>query len=355
MKVIILYNAPAEDASIAESDVLAQRDAVAAALVRLGHDVHPLPATLNLAAVRERLVELQPGVVFNLVESLGGTDRLAPVATLLLDALHLPYTGARTRATLTTSDKLTAKAALVAAGLPTPAWLAIAPDGRQHSQFNLAAATSLSSKIQPASAALPQSDRVILKAVWEHASFHMGDDAIVTLADDTPLDERLRERERTTGRTYFAEAFIDGREFNLTLLGGVEGPEVLPPAEIDFAAFPEGKPRIVGYSAKWDERSFEYHHTPRQFLASAADEPLLDEMRSLARRCWDVFELTGYARVDFRVDSRGLPWILEVNTNPCLTPDAGFAAAVEYAGIGYDRAIGRILEEALRVQHSSHL
>ena len=66
----------------------------------------------------------------------------------------------------------------------------------------------------------------------------------------------LHEREAATGRAYFAEEFIDGREFNLSLIG--PGPQVLPPAEIDFSTFPRGKERIVGHSAKCDQTSFEY-------------------------------------------------------------------------------------------------
>ena len=117
----------------------------------------------------------------------------------------------------------------------------------------------------------------------------------------------------------------------------------LPPAEIDFAAFPDDKPHIVGYRAKWDADSFEYHHTPRRFDFPANDRPLLDRLSQLAIQCWREFGLRGYARVDFRVDEAGRPWILEINANPCLSPDAGFAAAVEQAGIGYDQAIERIV------------
>jgi D-alanine-D-alanine ligase len=66
----------------------------------------------------------------------------------------------------------------------------------------------------------------------------------------------------------------------------------------------------------------------------------------LAIACWHHFGLRGYARVDFRVDGHGRPWILEVNPNPCLSLDAGFAAAIERAGMTYDEAIGRIVQDA---------
>jgi D-alanine-D-alanine ligase len=60
-----------------------------------------------------------------------------------------------------------------------------------------------------------------------------------------------------------------------------------------------------------------------------------------------LFELCGYARVDFRVDSAQQPWILEINTNPCTLPDAGFATALEHAGVVYHDGIQAILDEAV--------
>jgi D-alanine-D-alanine ligase len=160
------------------------------------------------------------------------------------------------------------------------------------------------------------------------------------------LRDRLNDWAQRLGRPCFAEDYIDGREFNLSMLAGPSGPEVLPPAEIDFSAFPAGKPRIVGYQAKWEVDSFEYQHTPRRFDMPPSDERLLERLSDLARRTWALFGLAGYARVDFRVDAAGEPWILEINTNPCLSPDAGFPAAVAEAGLSYDAAVERIVADA---------
>ena len=285
-----------------------------------------------------RLEERRPDVVFNLVESLGGTDRLAALATLLLDARQIAYTGSRTEALLATADKVAAKQRLLEAGLPTPGWLAIRGQA-------------------VSSGGLLESSPVILKSVWEHASLGLEADAILPAGQNrTALVERLRLREAATRRPHLAEQYIDGREFNLSVLAGRgsatsedgTGYQVLPPAEIDFSAFAPGQPRIVGYRAKWDEQSFEYHHTPRRFDFPASDAGLLERLSNLAASCWEQFALGGYVRVDFRVDGDGQPWILEINTNPCLSPDAGFAAALEQAGIEYEQAIQRILDDALQ-------
>jgi D-alanine-D-alanine ligase len=156
----------------------------------------------------------------------------------------------------------------------------------------------------------------------------------------------LSRRDEAVRGDCFAERYVEGREFNLSLLDGQDCVTVLPAAEIDFSRFPEGKPRIVGFDAKWQEDSFAYQNTPRRFAFAERDRPLLANLKKLAIECWKLFYLRGYARVDFRVDAGGQPWVLEVNTNPCLSPDAGFAAALAQAGISYDTGIERILATA---------
>jgi D-alanine-D-alanine ligase len=112
--------------------------------------------------------------------------------------------------------------------------------------------------------------------------------------------------------------------------------------------------RIVGYRAKWAEESFEYRHTTRRFAKEKDDAHLLNRLREIALECWHVFDLRGWARVDFRVDADGRPWILEVNANPCLAPDAGFAAAVARAGMRSAEAMARILTDAHRTAMTDH-
>jgi D-alanine-D-alanine ligase-like ATP-grasp enzyme/ribosomal protein S18 acetylase RimI-like enzyme len=323
MKIVILHNAVVDSDSAADRDVLVQVHAVEEALRALGHVPRRVACTLNLESLEESLTADRPGLVFNLVESLGGSDRLAHLAAVLLDDLDLPYTGSHAAALHNTNNKPAAKRALRAAGLPTPDW-AIGPD-----------ATSLAPPY-------------IIKAIWEHASVGLDDHAIIRTGDGSTVADQIESRSRQLGRQCFAERFVEGREFNLSLIAGGGAPHVLPPAEIDFSAFPAGKPQIVGYAAKWDEGTFEFSHTPRRFDFPAADEPLLDTLRGVAIRCWELFGLRGHARVDFRVDPLGRPWILEINANPCLSPDAGFAAALARANVPLPSAVQWILEDALR-------
>jgi D-alanine-D-alanine ligase len=158
----------------------------------------------------------------------------------------------------------------------------------------------------------------------------------------------MERRKEALGGSCFAEVYVPGREFNVSVLEGPGGPEILPPAEMLFEGYPAGKPKVVGYRAKWEESSFEFRHTGRSFAFDPVDGPLLHELSELALRCFRVFGLRGYARVDFRVDETGRPLILEVNANPCLSPDSGFTAAAMQAGLDHAQVIQATVEAAVR-------
>jgi D-alanine-D-alanine ligase len=334
MRVAVLYNAVPDDAPLEDRDTLVQVDAVMGAVARLGHEPVAVPCGLDLAALREGLAGLGPDVVFNLVESLADADSLVYLPLAVLDVLGLAYTGGRTEALFLTTHKLMGKERLRQAGLPTPDWIESGQNGA-------------SSHLLPQTGDWPGEGTWILKGVWDQASRGMDDAAVLRNVETAEVRRRLAERAERSGRPCFAERFVDGREFNLSVLAGREGPQVLPPAEIDFSAFPPEKPRIVGHSAKWQADSFEYNNTPRRFGFDPSDRPLLDELCRLAEACWTLFRLRGWVRVDFRVDAAGRPWILEINANPCLSPDAGFPAALQQASIPFDEAVRRIIEEAV--------
>jgi D-alanine-D-alanine ligase len=141
------------------------------------------------------------------------------------------------------------------------------------------------------------------------------------------------------------EDFIEGREFNISILPGLEGPEVMPPAEMVFHNYNDSQPRIVDFKAKWDEGSFEYKNTIRDFPGKNLNPVLKGRIISAALKCWDVFGLKGYARVDMRIDKDENPYVIEVNANPCLSPDSGLAAATVEAGLSFPDVIQRIISD----------
>ena len=328
MKVLILHDHVAQTARKEETDTLVQVQAICSAMETLGHEWMTLGLTLDLDTARIALDRLAPEVVFNVVESLGGFGRLIHVPCHLLDALEIPYTGASAEAMLLTSNKLLGKRMMQLAGVPTARWYTL--DDLRQSHVNVPAG------------------RYIIKSVWEHASIGLDEDSVIQAQDARTLREALESRLGRLGGEGFAEAYIDGREFNLGLLtrgGDRVEPEYLPPAEIDFAEYAAENIKVGGYRAKWDEESFEYSHTPPLYDFAPHDQPLIDTLRSIALQCWRLFDLRGHARVDFRVDQQGRPWVLEVNANPCLSPDAGFQLALHHRGVAFEQAVARILKD----------
>jgi D-alanine-D-alanine ligase-like ATP-grasp enzyme/GNAT superfamily N-acetyltransferase len=319
--VLILHERIPPDAPPHALDTLVQAEAVSAALRSRGHEVYTFPVTLDLGALDRQLDADRPDVVFNLVESLGGRDVAAAAAVALLEARKIPFTGSGSAALALSNDKVIAKAHMKSLAIPTPGW--VSASGTEH--------------FAPG--------RYIVKAIAEHASLGIDDESVVVLHDRAEALEAIGKRSERLGCPCFAERFVDGREFNLSLLADAQRVTVLPAAEIDFSAFPAGKPKLVGYAAKWSEQSFEYQRTPRRFHTDR-DDALLSQLTALAERTFRAFHARGYARVDFRVGDAG-PMVLELNTNPCLTPDAGFAAALAQAGVDYAAAIERIVAAAL--------
>ncbi|HVP19005.1 MAG TPA: D-alanine--D-alanine ligase [Spirochaetia bacterium] len=324
--IALLYGRLDRNASQDEKDVLVQVETVRAALQSLGYMTMDVPLSLDLGVAAAVLRSSRPLLVFNLAETIEGKGSLIHLAPSLLTTLGIPYTGAPAEAILLTSHKILGKRIMEAAGIATPPYTpaAIAVDA------------------QPRSA-----PPWIVKSVWEHASIGMEDSAVVSSQRELSAEIRRRSAAERIDQL-FVEHYVEGREINIALLGGQSDqgdPQYLPPAEIQFLDYPPGKPRFVGYRAKWDEASFEYSQTPRRFDFPERDSALLDTLRRISRDCWDLFGLRGYARVDFRVDADGTPWVLEVNTNPCLSPDAGFMAAAARAGLSRDEVVRRIIHE----------
>ncbi len=325
-KIVILHSDIAPDASDDELDCLVQAEAIAEALRTLHYEPVLLACELNLNSTITMLQSLKPLVVFNIVETLDTKGSLIHFAPAVLDALRIPYTGCPTQAIYQTSNKPMSKKIMRNAGIATPDWME--QDGFISRQDD--------------------GGKYLIKSSWEHASIGLDEYSLITFTDKAAMIKEMKLREKKLGGSCYAEAYIDGREFNVALMSDQAGARVLPIAEMLFQDYAPDKLKIVDYKAKWEADSFEYNNTIRKFDIDDDDTLLISSLREISLQCWNIFSLRGYARVDFRVDNNGKPWVLEVNTNPCLSPDAGFTAALERAEIKYHEAIGLIIDNALK-------
>jgi D-alanine-D-alanine ligase len=303
-----------------EQDTIATAETIADSLRRLGYDSEIVALDRTMSALLD-LVPRRPLLVFNLVESLAGDGALATVPLAAMDRLGLSYTGAGLTAYRDSTSKLKAKTRLAGRSVPTPNWW-------------------------PRGEGVPAGQTVIVKSVDEHGSLGMDGGCIVS---GEAAAAEVAARQAQFGGRFFAEAFIPGREFNVALMETPRGLRIFPIQEIDFSGLPAGTARIVDYAAKWDESCDTYHLTPRRFGVEYREPKLARALARIARDAWAAFGVTGYARVDFRVAEDGTPYVLEVNVNPCLAPDAGFMATAEEAGLSYDEVIAGIVQAARSV------
>ena len=313
MRVLVLHSDVPPDAPEEDLDTLIAAEAIAEALASRGHEA-PLAAFVA-SDLRTLIAAEAPDVVFNLVEAVDGKGRFAYQAPQMLEALGVAYTGAHAASLIATGDKPGAKRRFREAGIPTPDW-----------------------SEPPAWDGLSDG-RWIVKSADEDASLGLDDEAVVEAA---AVPARTKSCAARYGGRWFAERYVEGREFNVSVIEETSGPRILPIPEMTFQEWPEGRPRIVGYGAKWAEHSFDYTSTVRAFGVDEREPELAAALRDFSARAWALFGLRGTARVDFRVDEKGRAFALEVNPNPGIAPDAGLAAAAEHAGLSYADLIERV-------------
>jgi len=318
-RVVFLYEKLSENPKEDELDVIRQMKHIRKALLNLGYSTDEIPFSIDLDWVIKELKRLKPWVVFNLVETTLGTGQLLHIAPSILTYLKIPFTGSPLNALFITTNKVLSKKQLNLLGIPTSEWYML----------------DETDKIKP-------KGKYIVKPICEDGSLGLDENCVFT-GNNKSFRNKLKKLDK---KIYFIEEFIDGREFNLSVLGGKKGPQVMPPAEILFTDYPDNKPKVVGYNAKWTEDSFEYTHTPRTFRFNKKDQLLVKELQSIALKCWNDFDLKGYVRVDFRLNNDNQPFVLEINGNPCIAPESGFVAATKRAGLKFPEVVKRILEDA---------
>ncbi len=316
-KCCILFNQPRDGALPDELDVLDQVEYIDNNLKKIGIETRRKGITQDFMNEISSLVAERPDFVFNLVESINNKGELCYFIPALLNLHSIPYTGNPLEAMFITTSKALSGKIMKDEGINSP-------QTYFPSQYNL----------------LKPGREYIIKPIWEDGSLGITGDSVFTYSEGYE-----KNFDGFNDSHWIIQDFIDGREFNISVLNGKNGPEVMPPAEMVFHNFTDDKPRIVDFKAKWVEESFEYENTRREFPRDNMNPVLAGRIKDIALKCWNVFGLKGYARVDMRIDCEDNPFVIEVNANPCMSPDSGLVAATTEAGIPIVEVLERIISD----------
>jgi D-alanine-D-alanine ligase len=298
---------------------------VTKALRELGHDVLVLGVKDDLGAIREARDEFKPDIAFNLMEAFHEVGTFDMNVVSYLELLRLPYTGCNPRGMLLSRDKALSKKLLAYHRIPNPQFAVI----KRHR------AIRLTGKLRfPA----------IVKSLTEESSSGIAQASVVD--DDARLKERVRFIHESLGTDAIVEQFIEGREMYVGVIGN-ERLEVFPVWEMDFSRMPDGVHRIATSQAKWSGK-YQKKHGIRTAQAKDLSRAKAEEMQALAKRAFRALEMSGYARMDFRLDSDGNIYVLEANANPHLAFGEDLAESAKRAGLDYPDLIQRILNLGLR-------
>jgi D-alanine-D-alanine ligase len=316
-KCCILFNQPRDGALPDELDVLDQVEYIEENLIKIGVEIYRKGITSDFMNEIGQLASEKPDFVFNLVESINNKGELCYFVPALLNMHSIPYSGNPLEAMFITTSKALSYKIMKDENINTP-------QSYFPSQYKM----------------LKPGNRYIIKPVWEDGSLGITGDSVFTFS--TGYEKNF---EGFDDSHWIIQDYIDGREFNISVLHDENGPEVMPSAEMVFHNFTDDKPKIVDFKAKWVEESFEYENTIREFPREKIDPVLAGRIREMALKCWYVFGLKGYARVDMRIDRESNPYVIEVNANPCMSPDSGLVAATTEAGIPITEVLQRIIND----------
>ena len=313
MRIALLFDGASALGTSPDMLILETVEAIETALMNEGNTVVRVPVLVDGKWI-DRMKRGRFDVAFNMCEGIDGVAELEPPVIGVLELFGVPYTGGSSYTTSMCLRKHVVNALLSHAGLPVPPWITLRRSNR------------IRSVGYPA----------IVKPAAEDASIGVEQRSVVRSA--RTLKARV-EAMLVSFDEVIVQRYVDGRELNV----GIVGDMVLPIAEIDFRTMPKGMWPIVTYRSKWDTGSEEdlcsIPRCPAELGARTANE-----VRRVALEAWKLVGGHGYGRVDMRLDGNGQPWILEVNANPDIAPDAGLARMAKVAGIDYATLVRTICE-----------
>ncbi len=319
MKVLLLYNI---DLSWEADEIEDVRQSVSLMLEALRQEGDKVSAEeLDDSRLERLLVRYNPldTIVFNLCEALPGIPGSEHLAAATIARMGFTYTGNPPVLLRLSYDKQQVRRLLTGMGISVPRGALLSPGE----------ATSWS--LFPA----------IVKPSHEHCSLTLTENSVVF--DRKALRRQIELVNRELGQPALVEDFIDGREFHLSVWNN-NRPELLPPAEMDFSAFPEVRDRLCTYDSKCRPGSAHYENI-KTILPADLDQPLYEKLENITLKTWKAFGCRDYARFDLRLRD-GEFYMLDINPNNDISPDTSFALAAELRGYSYGLMARRIVSMA---------
>ena len=295
-------------------------------LREMGHEVQPLGIQDELNPIRQAMEEWKPTIVFNLLEAFDNINLFDQNVVSYLELLRLPYTGCNPRGLLLARDKSLSKKLLAYHRIPVP----------EFAVFKRARKV-----LVPPRLTFP----VIVKSLTQESSIGISQASVVN--DEEKLRKRVEFIHESVGTHAIAERYIDGRELYVGVLGN-ERLQVFPVWEMHFQKMVEGDNwPIATERVKWSAKYQEKHGIATD-KAMALPDGLEIAIGKMAKRVYRSLEISGYARIDMRLDEAGKVYVLEANPNPQIAYGEDFAESAEHAGMKYEALLDRILALGLQ-------
>jgi len=288
-------------------------------LREMGHEVRVLGINDNLGGIRPTAGLFKPHIVFNLMEAFADVPTFDQNVVSYLELLRLSYTGCNPRGLILARDKALSKKLLAYHRIRVPEFTVVRP-GRK---------VTLPKRLD-----FP----LIVKSLFFEASAGISQASVVE--NEEQLARRATFIHEKLGTAAIVEQFIDGREIYVGVIGN-ERLEVLPAWEMSFAEMPDNRWRIATERVKWSTQYQKKHgiETDRARLDTATT----DGLQRVAKRAYRALDLSGYARMDLRLDDEGQIYVLEANPNPNMAYGEDFSESAESSGISYERLLERII------------
>ncbi len=337
-KILICYNSPVSIFSIyngkpadekSDSKDLSEHSFASNMLEIENHlrsfftDVSSLAVDKNVNRTIQEINKYNPDAILNFVESVEGIAHYEYCMAGLYELLEYEYTGNVPQTLGNCLNKKRTKEILYSNGINTPRAVILAPNQKfAKKDINL-------------------NYPVILKLIDEDASIGISENSVVNNYKE--LRKHYIFLTETYKKKLIAEEYIVGRELNCAVLGG----KTLPISEIDFTGLPENLPKIVTYDGKWIEGSTYYNYT-KPVCPAKLENDLKIQLEEIAINAYNVLGCRDYARVDIRLSDDGTPYVIEVNPNPDVSSDSGFARAAAASGKNYSELLFTITNFALQ-------